>query len=153
MALRLTGYRGNYPWWAYTYPLDLRRYRYFYHHANERTVKIELGINLDKVLLSGYNDWENVLIRRFVAIDGIEGEIEEEYWEKGAEAEGVIITVDRLYKEPWESQMRSSWERIFKVHENKNDRIIQASFEELRLEDVVKVTEFTSIPRKKELLL
>ncbi len=148
MALFDEKYKGNYPWWGYTHFLDLRRYRDFYYHHGTRSVRIELALATERVLLSSYSDWELVLVRNLIHTND-NGEYEyEEYdnWHDGLIESGK--QTNNPYPEPWESQMLASWERIFEVDTRYRGHIIQANFEELRLKDVVQVTEFTSIKMK-----
>ncbi len=65
-------------------------------------------------------------------------------WELELEAQGIDGRRDQPLPEPHESRMIASWERIFDVERYQERETIQATFERLALEDVVRVTEFTT---------
>jgi hypothetical protein len=148
MALRVSGYEGNYPWWVYDYKLDLRAYRFHTHPPNERWVRLELEIPSDKVLLSAYGAWHYVVNPWYLpyATDNEGYECEEDAWEADASAHGINVFHNaHPFPEPWESQMRASWERIFDVDDLRETNTIQATFERLELAEVVKITQFVSV--------
>ena len=69
-------------------------------------------------------------------------------WQEEAVRHGVDVYGHNPFVEPWETQMQASWQRIFDVEERRPTETIQATFERLELGDVVKVTEFTSMPER-----
>ena len=145
MASRVCNYTGCYPWWAYTHFLDLRFYRYWHSPHGCRRVRLELAIERDRLLLSNQRSWVSVMNRAYIETN-IYGEPDEEelrLWEEGVDG-GVQRRGYSLYDEPWESQMRSTWERIFDVEQRFPTEVTQANFERLRLDDVVKATFFDS---------
>lgn len=150
MAQRIPGYEGYYPWWAYDYKLDLRSWRYQTYPPYMRYVRLALAIPQEKVLLSAYGDWHFVLNRWYLpyATDGDEAMQELDAWDAEASQQGADVFSRQLLPEPWESQLRASWERIFDVDRLRATNTIQATFERLELADVLKVTEFVSQPKK-----
>ena len=145
MRRRLPGYGGHYPWWAYDYKLDLRSYRGF---SPERCVRLELAMPAERVLLSAYGAWHYVLSHWYLLQAVEEGEYEREdaAWEEELTRHGLGPPRDGPLPEPWFFRMTASWERIFDVDDLRDTNTIQACFECLRVEDVVKVTTFTSRP-------
>lgn len=93
------------------------------------------------MLLSYESAWIAVLNHIFVSCEDVEGET----WDANLAALGVDAW-QRPLPEPWEAQMIASWDRIFDLaglHAGgawSDD--IQATFEELRLEDVIQVTHY-----------
>ena len=70
-------------------------------------------------------------------------------WEQEAAKHGAIIRghrADPNLPEPYESQLRESWERIFDLEKRPETCIKQATFESLELEDIVEATEFSTNP-------
>lgn len=145
MKCRLPSYEGNCPWWAYDYKMDLRSYRYQTYPPNERYVRIELAVPVEKVLICAYEAWFWVLNKWYLA----EGTDEEFFqngkrWEEEAKRAGVNLRTLGPLPEPWQSQMVASWQRIFDLDFWRDDTVMQATFEKLQLDEVVAITEFTS---------
>jgi hypothetical protein len=147
MSLRIPGYGGCYPWWAYTHFLDLRFYRWHWSDNSEDLVRLALAVPIEKALLSRYGDWHCVLNRNYVPMATDSEKYGEEFaaWCDAARSQGVNVFGNEALPEAWEDEMRASWERIFDLSAHQ-DRTIQATFECLELADVVEVTEFTSKP-------
>ena len=146
MRHRLPGYQGHYPWWAYEHKPDLR------HHQTAslgRFVRLELVLPPARVLLSAYGAWHYVLTPGYLpqAVEESEYERERAAWEEELRRHGLDRYTDRPLPEPWFSRMTASWECIFDVDDLRPTNTIQACFERLNLEDVVKVTVFT--PRQR----
>lgn len=137
MLRRLEEYHGGYPWWAYDYKVDLRRFR---PSGETPTVRLELEIPSKRVLLSAYGAWHFVLNRWYLphAVDEAGYDEEERKWDD-AICQAGLKKWDPL-PEPWRSRMTESWERIFDVDDLRSTNTIQACFETLKLGDVVKVT-------------
>jgi len=151
MALRLPNYQGHYPWWAHNFCLDLRRWRWHTSSSSEWFVRIELNIPTQHVLLSSYSAWDCVLSRAYLpaAVEWEDYERAIDQWWAELEQAGIEVQIGIKtpcvpYPEPWESRMKTSWERIFDVEARQSSDIIQATFEKLQLADVVKVTKFRS---------
>jgi hypothetical protein len=142
MSYRLPEYDGHYPWWAYDHKPDLRRYPQV---GDGQFVRLELALAPDRVLLSGYGSWHHVLNFWYLPRleDALEFEREATTWDDELERHGLNPDKGRLLPEPWSSRMRASWENIFNVNELREMETIQACFECLMLEDVVRVTVFT----------
>ena len=155
MARCIPNYEGHYPWWAYEHFLDLRFYRWHTPHHGQRLIRLELAIPKEKVLLSAYGDWHCVLNRAYLpaAIAWEDHERELDAWSAKLRKSGVepgygISKFIVPYPEPWETQMQTSWEHVFDVDPKRPTQTIQATFETLKLAEVVKATEFTSMPER-----
>lgn len=119
MKVRIENYGGRYPWWAYEHRPNIR------YHFNEPGHYVLLQLNLDpaRFLLSSYGAWHCVLNDRFFEHPAI--------WNE--ESEEITGT---------QSEKERSWENIFDVESLRACDTIQATFETLRLEDVVRYTLF-----------
>ena len=119
MKTRIEGYRGRYPWWAYEHRPNIR------HHFNEPGHYVLLQLSLDpaRVLLSSYGSWHCVLNDWFFVHPA-------DFDESDEEPAGTQTEKER------------SWENIFDVESLRPYDTIQATFETLRLEDVVRYTLF-----------
>ena len=141
MKERLPSYQGHLPWWGWHYPKpDLR------HHSrrginNVQEVRIELELPDSHVLLSYEAAWLVVLNGLFVACTDAESEL----WDQELEERG-LNEWQRPLPEPWESRLVRSWDNIFDLNKRNNSGgwsdVVQATFEELRLTDVVAVKPF-----------
>lgn len=149
MALRIPGYQGHDPWWAYDYPVDLRQFRYLAGHPGERCVRLELAVPQEQVLLSSYGAWHWVLSLDYLpqSTDPAEYQREADAWDLEQDALRRERT-DWTTTEPYRTRIRKSWERIFDVEDLRATDTIQATFERLNLAEVVAVTEFTAASRK-----
>ena len=149
MGHRVAGYEGRYPWWAYDYKLDLRRYRYLSGQTGSRNVRLELAVPADQVLLSAYGAWHYVLnywyLPHAAAFEA--HSLESDAWDAELEAHGADCRLKPL-AEPFHTRLVRSWERVFDVEDLRETNTIQATFERLALGDVVAVTEFTTQPRR-----
>jgi hypothetical protein len=152
MAKRIPGYSAHYPWWAYDHFLDLRSYRWT-TPPGTRLVRLELAVPREQVLLSTYGSWHCILGRRYLpaSLDSDDYVTAAHAWEIEATRNGVNVNGVQPLAEPWETQLRASWERIFDVDKLRARDTIQATFELLKLGDVVKVTEFTSLSHWRQL--
>ena len=147
MRQRLSEYEGHYPWWAYDYKLDLRSFRY--QGTLGRRVRLELALPPERVLFSAYGAWHFVLGPSYLpqAADDAGYEREGDAWDEELAGLGLDpYAVDPL-PAPLHSRMVASWDRVFDVEDLRDTNTIQACFERLELNDVVKVTEFTAVPR------
>ncbi len=146
MHRRLPGYGGRYPWWAYTHKPDLRRYK----PGTGRMVRLELAVPPERVLLSAYGAWHSVLNLWYLpqAMDDEGYERESDAWEEELKRHGLNPCRSHPLPEPWHSRMTASWERIFDVEDLRETNTVQACFERLDMEDVVRLTVFT--PRTQE---
>jgi hypothetical protein len=99
---------------------------------------MELAVPEDRVLLSDYDDWHFVLWRAFLPASAQE----EATWDANMAQQGIDPRRMNPLPEPWESQMRASWESIFCVAAHRETSVVQATFECLAIEDVVAVTDF-----------
>lgn len=131
---------GIYPMWAYFQFAgakkrrpDLRRVR-SWHRRGEQHVLIELKVDEKRVLLSDYDDWHYVLNDWYFALS----EAEKESFKKANHPEEVARTLKL-----------GSWQRCLDMDIDmpefsspRDEKIIQATFWEIRLEDVVGVRQF-----------
>ena len=145
MKRRIPGYEGHYPWWGYEHFLDLRFYRWHVGEYGVRLVRLGLAVPRERVLASAYGAWHCVLNRGYLPASLVWEEYEQalDAWEAEVRSHGSDDRQNPL-PEPWESQMRASWERIFDVEARRPRETIQVTFERLDYADVVDVTEFTS---------
>lgn len=143
MHRRLPGYRGRYPWWAYEHKPDLRSY----YHGPGASVRLELALPPERALLSAYGAWHCVLNPMYLPQSVEDGEYERESdaWDEELERHGLNPYQVSL-PEPWHTRRTASWGRIFDVDNLRETNTVQACFERLDLEDVVRVTFFT--PRR-----
>ena len=147
MHLRIPGYEWHYPWWAYTHFLDLRFYRFHTWPPYTSTVRIELCLPADKVLLSSYDAWHCVLNRQYLpdAPDWDSYERDLDAWEDQVRQVVQDASHSSILCEPWESRLRASWERIFDGNVTASQQVIQATFEQLNLSNVRRATMFMPI--------
>lgn len=147
MARRISGYSGHYPWWAYEHFPDLRFYRHHYGTKYPRLLRMELNVDPETVLLSGFDAWHYVLNRWYLSPHGEhdDEDQETEEWHRRVEARGINPYHTDPLPEPFETEMRASWENIFDVEARRPTETVQAVFETLNFADVVKITEFTSV--------
>ena len=119
MKTRVEGYAGHYPWWAYEHRPNIR------YHTDQPGFYVLLQLQLDPscVLLSSYGSWHCVLNDWFFVHPADFDESDEEPMGTQAEKE-------------------RSWEGIFDVETLRPYDTIQATFETLRLENVVRYTLF-----------
>lgn len=145
MALRIPGYRGGYPWWAWIQwdPArarpDLRARENHYFAPGTPCVRLELELPDAEVLASDFDLWHCVLNNSYLGWS----EAEDQWWNCLPAAERSREALER------------SWERIFALDHPQADPAwlgtvraerIQGVFEMLRARDVVRVTAFVSRP-------
>jgi len=146
MRRRLPGYSKKYPLWAWYYPKpDLRDA----HQAPRgvQGVRIEFSIPANRILLSDCFAWNVVLDRRHLPLS----DEEETDWISRLPAKWTSYP-DLDYEEldpDLQRHVATSWERIFDFEllyssSNWGDGAysIQAVFEEIQLDDVIRVTPF-----------
>lgn len=167
MKLRLDNYRGNWPWWAWhtwmtlddgtaIHKPDLRTIRW--QHTPGQYVRLELNIPDEQVLLSCFDGWHGPLNNHYLAWD----EADEESFDAQYDAirpqkytlrdvhEGNVPPLTEEQQIAFESLQRrkeESWQRCFDLHWMRGSfyngaDMVQACFEELRLDQVVKCTIF-----------
>jgi len=148
MAQRIPGYAGYYPWWAYQHFLDLRFYRWHTAPHGQRLMRLELAVPEKQVILSAYGAWHSVLGGEYLpeAVAWEDAEQELNAWQEARTHQNLNRDERDPRCDPWKTQMQASWERIFDVEARRPTETIQATFECLKLAEVVKVTEFTSMP-------
>ena len=119
MKNRIRNYEGRYPWWAYEQRPDIR------HHTDEAGfyVLLQLGLDPARVLLSSYGAWHCVLNDWFFVYPANSDESDEK-------------------PTATQSEKERSWESIFNVKSLRPYDTIQATFETLRLEDIVRYSLF-----------
>ena len=150
MRCRLSGYAGRYPVWAWSAPKPDLRWR---AHLPPGTpgVRVEFVAPADAVLLSDFDAWHIVLARDYLALT----EEEDEAWEGRARAAtGMDFPRFEALPSDLQAEVRASWERIFDLdalnaaplwHADRNDtQFVQAVLEEVRLDQVVRVTPFVA---------
>ncbi|GHO60081.1 DUF3841 domain-containing protein [Ktedonobacter robiniae] len=145
----------RYPLWAwYQYDGEKRRrpdLRGPYHlQSGTKGVRIEFDIAEDQILLSDIDDW--IIALNYGYLCHTEGENEAFYAKH--QRSGFIEQLGQYLQEPYHSQMLKSWERIFDLDyasdsnwgsgKTRAEKKIQGTFWQLSLEQVRKVTFFTS---------
>lgn len=139
---RLPNYQGHLPWWGWCYPKPDLRFHSRQGTNGMQLVRIELNIPTTQVLLSNESAWIAVLNYIYVSYTDTEGE----KWREVLE-QHKIDDRNRPLPEPWQSQLVESWERIFDLDGLRNGGawadVVQATFEELRLANVVSVQPFS----------
>jgi hypothetical protein len=144
MARRISGYSGNYPWWAYEHFLDLRFYRWRQPRHGARYVRLGLDIPRAELLLSGYGSWHCVMNNMYLPPVGTEEETDAALAEWDARVEASAASHDIRLLNRLQVDLENSWERTFDVGVRRETETIQACFERLRLSDVVCVTPFVA---------
>jgi hypothetical protein len=122
LALRLPGYTGCYPWWAYCSRPDLRRERHK-EPREERAVLIELGLPRNRVLTFPFWAWDLIFQGQFLSTSRRESERwhrrlraavpdEDEYYLRRVReaAPGEVVGI---LPEPWLTELELSWEQLF----------------------------------------
>jgi hypothetical protein len=143
MKLRLKHYEGHYPWWAYHRPKpDLRKRFAGTFLPGTRCVRLELEIDEDRVLLSNRSAWEYILMNNsYIELT----DEEDKAWRDDLKQHGLKPWASSL-PEPLKSRREDTWQRIFELDLLQGTGYwmddVQGVFEELRLSDVVKVTEY-----------
>ncbi len=147
MGDRLPSSKGRFPWWAWYRWREGKPDLRSGGHLPKGQKGVRLGLELDpgEVLLSDFAAWHDVLDNSFLS------NTEAEYRQFHKATEKLGLKVNEPCPEPFRSQIRASWERIFDLTGGDSfswagkpsERDIQATFWELRLEDVRNVTFFT----------
>jgi len=107
----------------------------------EEAVRLELELPQNRVLLSDFEDWHHVLNNGYSS-----------YTE--AEADAFYQRAKTLSKAQYRREVQASWQRIFEFGKGDPEwrgdpetKAIQATFWEIRLEDVKKVDRFVGARR------
>lgn len=137
----------NYPLWAW-YQFDgVRRKRpdlrsVGHSMKNTRMVRIEFEIDKHEALLSNLLSWSAVLNNYYCC----ENEEDMEEFEMEIERDGFSDTPRRDLPVQYKERIEKSWERIFDLNigEPIEEKVIQATFWELRLDMVRNVKEFNA---------
>lgn len=131
---------ATYPWWGW-YKRNMRNSKpdlreSGYANKGEQLVCMELELEESNVLLSDFDLWHFCISNSFIPDVDNEAEFDAQYdW------------FESLSKEEQEKEKFKSWETIFDTHLDfrpwhKRGKWVQATFWELRLEDVKKVEYF-----------
>ncbi len=104
---RIPGYSGHYPWWAYRTRPDLRRARHT-RCRDQRFVLIEMELPREQVLEFPFWAWDCIFYGRFLSTN----QRESADWERRLR-EAVPDEDTNPLPEPWLSELRSSWLRLF----------------------------------------
>jgi hypothetical protein len=151
LSVRLPGYPGTLPWWAYCRKPHLRCFR---HHRpfGQPEVRIELEPRQDDYLTYPIWAWDVVHSCRYLA-----PEPECAAW-TAALRHAVPDEDTWPLPEPWQAQLEASWERLFdpglpampwdrfRIGQSSNR---EAALAVLRLEDVRSVTPFVGWRRRR----
>lgn len=145
MAQSVAGYqKEHYPWWAWKRPKpDLGKCNLSSnYHSGVEMVRLELVLPKANVVLSNFAAWEMVLGEGYVNTTSQEALS----WETALIEAGIDDGTKPL-PESWQIQLTDSWKRIFDLQALKDGRCwstarVQATFEKLRMIDVVDATTF-----------
>ena len=161
---KIPGYDINhYPWWAWQkynedkHEPDLRRIRYYYY--NEPLYKITLSIPKDQVVLSDFDWWHSCLNYNYLSLTQEEDTLFDKKWlELLADQNSCYPDLRKATPEQlkiWEAEVKESWNRIFSLEYKEEykdwggiNNPIQANFESLKLEQVIKVKKFNGVHNK-----
>ncbi|MBI4434186.1 DUF3841 domain-containing protein [Candidatus Uhrbacteria bacterium] len=138
MTKRVPGYSGRFPLWAWHTPKpDLRHTAHV--PRGQCAVRIECLLPRAEVLLSDFDGWHFVLNR----LPFTWTKREDDAWDQR------LSLPYQLLSSELRSEVERSWERAFELRRPRGSRAwlgnldaIQATFAELRMEDVVRVTPF-----------
>jgi hypothetical protein len=127
LSLRIDGYSGGYPWWAYYRPWPRQRRK-----RGIEQMCLQLAVPRERVAFHNSSAWLMVMGRFYVALD----DEEDRRITKRGEVAGYPLPADLA------ADIEASWSRVFDVEAlGRSDVLklgdIHANFEELRLEDVV----------------
>ena len=145
MGQRLYAYQGHYPWWAWIgcEPKCMMKGAWVYG-SGEILVRMELVIARKRLLISEFSAWHSPLNESYLALSCAEGKA----WDQECLTR-FGLDLARLADLPPDMQARVhlSWERCFDAplleeSEFFTQGLYQATFEELRLTDVTKMTRF-----------
>jgi hypothetical protein len=142
MKERLPSCSGRYPVWAWYHPKPDLRYAGFLPRGTPG-VRIEFVASVDRILLSDFDAWHAVLNSSYLALD----ETEDEAFDRFLTERG---TFHEQLPPNLQDKVRGSWHRIFDLEAMWASgyaslaRYIQAVIEEVRLEEVNRVTPFTA---------
>lgn len=166
MHKRIAGYGGRYPWWAWhtvygRRKVDLRDRNFFHWKgAHDYRLRLELNVPDGEVLLSDYDHWHAVL--NACTMGWREG-IGFHYWHtiplSVREERAMMRHFEAMSYQERAAFCMKNWERIFLLNYPKRrkecgwgwgpagqSQNIQACFEVLRLNQVVRVTRFKNRP-------
>jgi hypothetical protein len=160
MRIRIPGFRGGFPVWAWYRPKpDLRRRNSM--DSRGAMMRIEYRVAPGMVLLSDFSGWHSILNQHYLSLT----EHEADEWDQLArDATGMQYPRISGLPPDLQDRVHESWERIFDLEllatsawmngngEEIHEQAIQAVLEEIRLEWVVKVTPFTTTPMRERRL-
>jgi hypothetical protein len=152
MAARTHGYQGGYPWWAWHSPKpDLRSERHGIGMGQEY-VRMELRVDKSRVMLSDFDMWHCVLNGCYLALDEQEDADFDAAWDRRLCSKHWRVKSENWPPAMWDefrAQVAESWVRCLDEEQFSQSsewwgvqRSIQATFEEFRLSDVVRVTHY-----------
>ncbi len=140
MSRRITGYTGGFPVWFWHSPKpDLRRGGH--RPAGERSVRIELELPRERVLLFDFQSWHCVLNGWHLSLS----ERESREWDRRTERFDSAPLTPQL-----EAELQTTWERVFELDRLRRAKLwgpideIQGVTEYARLEEVRCVDQFVA---------
>jgi hypothetical protein len=147
MQLRIPGYSGQYPVWAWQSPRPDLRWTMFREWARP-AVLVEWAAPFESVLLSDFDLWHTVLNKTFLSPDG---ERHDAWDQRVLHETGRAGTWYDDLPTHLQAEVRQSWQQIFAFESLELDpdwwgaeRWIQAVVPELRLDQVIQVRELSS---------
>ena len=147
MTERIPGYSGNYPWWAWVKPPDMRR-EIWNLSKGEPFCLMELSIPDEKVCLSDFIFWHYVLSEWYCYWTIEEEEAWDNEWQERLGKHWSEKRMDKVTRQEYRKRLEDSWKRIFEG--DSPDRqasvwqelVLQATFEPLNLSDVISVKHY-----------
>lgn len=129
MNLRIPGYTGSFPIWAWYSPKPDLRYWAWADPVGEQGVRIEFQVPKSDILLSNFDAWHAVLGNHYLSLTKEE---------------------EDKHEDCTEAETRKSWKRIFNLELIASSlywcpqgiQDIQAVVEKITLDQVVRVTPF-----------
>lgn len=141
-----TGINKEYhPVWAWTKRPDLRRCGYL--EKGKKGVLIEFEIDKREVLISDFDLWHYVLNYWYLPNSMEDGD----KFEEELKSKGMSYYKQKPLPEPYDIIIENSWLKIFDldwcaedITSKQDDKIFQAVFWELKLEQIKNIRKFTA---------
>jgi len=143
LALKTGTEKDYYPVWAWVKRPDLRTSGHL--SKGEKGILIEFEIDENDVLTSDFELWHYVLNYWYLPSSMEEGD----NFKNELKNKGLSIYKQKPLPEPYHTKVVQSWQKIFDldwfakgIADKREDKLMQAVFWELKLEQVKKVKEF-----------
>ena len=132
-----------YNWYGKRKKPDLRDERWHNGFKGDRFVRLELEIPEERAVLSDFDAWSIILLNGLIT-------------DSEQECDALENEISKLAGEEQQQRIHENWERVFDITPLKNlwttrGSSIQATFWELRKEDIRKITYFTSTSKMQKI--